>query len=383
MAKILRILCIIGVSLGVLVLLLASLIGYWALRPNRAVVSDRIVTTSWDAVRDGAHNSNTDLIYWRNAFYLVHASSPWHFASEKCRLILWRSEDATHWERITELSVPGEDIRDPKFASIGDRFLIYALKNTAFPAEPYTTVLFTSPDGQHWSPFREIQPEGWLFWRPKTADGVNWYVPAYWHKHGRAILLRSTDGENWSIVSQIHEGERMDETDIEFLPDGRLLATGRLEGSGSFFGDAQAGTLLSVASPPFERWTTVKSRTTRLDGPALFLYNGRVYAVGRYQPNPRGPFTELGSIFSRKRTSLFLVTERDIFWLTDLPSAGDTSYAGVVVQGDTLYISYYTSDPEKDYPWVLGMVAPSSIRIARVSLPELEKQALSALAGAR
>jgi hypothetical protein len=332
---------------------------------------------SWDAVKDGSHNSNTDLIHWEGAFYLVHASSPWHFASKRCRLVVRRSEDAHRWEKEAELNVPGEDIRDPKFAPIGDRLFLYALKNTSFAAEPYATVSTSSQDGSAWDSFKDVRPEGWLFWRPKTTDGANWYVPAYWHKHGKSVLLRSTDGEHWLIVSQIYEGERNDEVDIEFLPDGRMICTARLEGSGSILGNNRASTLIGLASAPFDRWSYAKSKVTRLDGPCLFSHGGRVYAVGRYQPGRRGTLTALGSVLSRKRTSLFLVEEDGLIYLSDLPSAGDTSYAGAVIRGDDLYISYYTSDISKDYPWILGMLRPSDIRIAKISLAGLEELARS------
>ncbi len=370
-----RVLKGIGAFVGGLLLVLAATLGWWALRPNRAAVDPSVVSDSWAAVSDGAHNSNTDLIYWQDAFYLIHATSPWHFASERSRLIVWRSTDAVHWERLAELGVEGQDIRDPHFAVVGDRLFLYALKNTAFTAEPYGTVLSVSEDGRHWTPFQDLEPQGWLFWQPKTADGQTWYAPAYWREHGRSILLRSTDGERWTEVGLIHEGDRNDETAIEFLPDGRLLCTARLEGSDSILGDPRAATLIGTAPPPYTDWSTTRSYVTRLDGPALFSYRGRVYAVGRYQPGPRGPLTRLGSIFSRKRTALFLVREDGLVWLTDLPSAGDTSYAGAVVQGDTLYVSYYTSPIGRDYPWILGMLSPSEIRIARVSLPDLERLA--------
>jgi len=70
-----------------------------------------------------------------------------------------------------------------------------------------------------------VGPSGWLFWRPKSPDGKTWYVPAYWWEHGRSILLRSGDGLEWQQISTIYQGEGNDETAIEFLPDGRLLAT--------------------------------------------------------------------------------------------------------------------------------------------------------------
>jgi hypothetical protein len=372
-----------GLVLGLLVLALVLLFGYWFLRPNRSEVSEALVLETWDAVNDGTHNSNTDLIYWNDAFLLVYASSPFHFASEESRLHVLRSVDAQDWEELTSFDAAGEDIRDPKFAAIGERLLLYALKNTEFTAEPYQTVYAASENAVDWTAFQEMEPRGWLFWRPKTPDGVTWYLPAYWHEHNRSALLRSTDGVDWLFHAPIYEGDRNDETAVEFLPDGRMIATARLEVSDAWTGHPEGGTVIAVAEPPFENWTPrATSPVTRLDGPSLFTYNGRVYAVGRYQPQIAGPFGWQGSIFSRKRTSLFLVTEESLVYLSDLPSAGDTSYSGVVLRGDDLYVSYYTSDVDRDYPWILGMVSPSSVRMARIDLPSLEALALSRLHGA-
>ena len=121
-----------------------------------------------------------------------------------------------------------------------------------------------SDDGRYWTPFQEVEPEGWLFWRPKTRDGTAWYVPAYWHEHSRSILLKSTDGYHWEKVSTIYGGERNDEVDIEFLPDGRILAAARLEGSGSIFGDPVVSILIAVAAPRIRngRTTIVTTQAT-------------------------------------------------------------------------------------------------------------------------
>jgi hypothetical protein len=363
----------VAAVLGLLLLLLVLLCVYWVLRPNRAQMSPALDLESWDVVDDGEHNSNTDLIYWNDAFHLIHASSPFHFASKDSRLHLLRSEDGRTWEEVARFDAAGQDIRDPKFAAIGDRLLLYALKNTDWTAEPYQTVYAESSDAVNWSAFRELEPQGWLFWRPKTADGVTWYVPVYWYEHGRSALLRSTDGINWIMHAPIYQGDRNDETDIEFLPDGRMIATARLEVSDSLVGDPQGSTLITVSEPPFDTWQPVtKSQVARLDGPSLFSYNRRVYAVGRYQPRVAGPFDWQGSIFSRKRTALYLVEEDRLVYLSDLPSSGDTSYSGVVQLGDELYVSYYTNDIDRDFPWILGMVSPSSIRMAKIDLASLE-----------
>jgi hypothetical protein len=373
----------IGWILGILVIilvLLAALITYWYLRPNRALVNPAIVVDSWDIANDRMHNSNTDMIAWQDKFYISYVSSPYHFGSEKSTLHIKVSSDQGHtWLEVDTFNPFGEDIRDPKFAVIGNRLFLYALKNTSFVAEPYITVYSFTEDGVNWSVF-DVVPghDGWLFWRPKTQDGVTFFNAAYWFEHGKSVLLKSTDGINWEIISTIHTGDRNDETEIQFLPDGKLIATARLEFGGfadGAFGDPQGSTLIALSTPPYTEWTELlKSQLTRLDGPYLFTYHDRVYAVGRYQPDlgHSGPLTAQGSVLARKRTSLFEVRTDGLVYLGDLPSAGDTSYTGVVIVGDTAFISYYTSPIDRDYAWLLGMVTPSAVRIAQVDLIALE-----------
>jgi hypothetical protein len=328
-------------------------------------VKTRVVTD------DGKHNAFTDLLFWHGVFWLVYVSSPSHFASRKSCLVLLRSSDAHNWHEVQKFDGGGEDIRDPKLAVIQGWIFLYALLNQKFDPEPYKTIATHSPDGLNWSRFREVSPRGWLLGRPATSDNQIWYAPAHRLDHGTAVLLQSTDGTDWSIHSQIFAGkeERADETAIHFLNDGRLIAVTRLEAGSSLFGSPQAGTLISVVASPFTAWTQItKSRVTRLDGPTLFGYENQVYAVGRSQPKVSAPFQGLGSAFSRKRTALFLVQENaeGLIHLTDLPSCGDTSYAGVAVKDGKVFISYYTNDPRRDVPWLLGMLLPTRIQITEI-----------------
>jgi hypothetical protein len=66
------------------------------------------------------------------------------------------------------------------------------------------------------------------------------------------------------------------------------------------------------------------------------------------------------------------VRENGLAYLTDLPSAGDTSYVGLVIDGDTAYASYYTSPINHDYVWILGMLSPSEVRLAKIDLIAME-----------
>ncbi len=382
-----KILKTVSIVLGLLVLALALLVGYWYVRPNRAQVDPTVVLKTWDIANDGMHNSNTDMIQWQGQFFIAYVSSPFHFGNDASVLHVKRSGDqGSTWQEVEAFNPADEDIRDPKFAVIGDRLFLYALKNTSFVAEPYLSIYSYTENGDHWQDFQTVPGvDGWLFWRPKTQNGTTFYNAAYWWEHGKSVLLKSTDGINWEIISTIHEGGRNDETEIEFLTDGRLLATARLEyGEGEVvFGDPKGSTLITVSEPPYTAWTPrLESLVTRLDGPYLFSYNDRVYAVGRFQPNPGndGPLTDQGSIMASKRTSLFEVRESGLAYLTDLPSDGDTSYVGLVVDGDTAYASYYTSPIDHDFVWILGMLSPSSIRMAKIDLKAMESLADQAAA---
>jgi hypothetical protein len=320
---------------------------------------------SWTVVDDGMHNAFTDLVAWQGQLWLAYSSSPSHFASKRSRIMLLRSKDAHTWEKAACFDGHGEDIRDPKLAVIHGRLTIFALLNRAFDPRPYRTMYSSSPDGYAWIPLAPAGKEGWLLGQPKRSPSGDWYAPAHNISLSAVELVKLDDDASWQSHASITNGRGADETAIEFQRDGSLLAVTRLEAGGGLFGHAQAGTLLRVAQPPYQTWITRDTcRTTRLDGPALFTHNGQVYAVGRFQPRISGPFGWSGSIFSRKRTAIFRVNETDLEWLADLPSAGDTSYAGVTAWNGKVYISYYTSRPERDIPWIMGMAAPTSIRIA-------------------
>ncbi|MCX8125145.1 MAG: hypothetical protein N3F66_13430 [Spirochaetes bacterium] len=374
-----KIIKIIGLVILTFIVALTLTIAVWLIGPNTSHVDPSLKLEIWEAVNDGMHNSNTDMAFFNNYFYLVHASSPYHFATPECKLIVWRSKDCKQWEKLSTIQIPGEDIRDPKFLPIGNKLILFVLKSIEFTAEPYSTAYLISTDGKQWSTLQEIAHKGWLFWRPKTPDGKTWYAPAYWHQHGKAMLFKSHDGINWQPVSVIYEGDRCDETDIEFLPDTTMISTQRLEYSDSILGDSRASTGIHTAKAPYTHWTGTEDYSTRLDGPALFSYKGNVYAIGRRNPYTPGLLNKYGSILAKKRTSLWLVTPQKLVWLSDVPSAGDTSYAGYVIRGNTLYFSYYTSDIHHDYPWILGMIKESSIMIGKLNLDLLEKLALSKL----
>jgi len=373
-----------GLLLGIIffLILAGSLFLWWWVRPNTAQVNDRLDFSEWVAVSNGRHNANTDLIYWNGYYYFIYANQPGNQGSTTTFLSVNRGMNLHNLTQIATLNVPGEDIRDPKFVVIENQLFIYYLKNKGFMADPYTTSFVNSSDGLHFSTACDVSgQDGWCFWRPKTIDNVTWYNTAYSYPQTECILLSTTDGFNWTKVSSIVNGSGISEPELTFLSDKRMLVTVRAEvKQDTVLGDVNAGTGLAIAAPPYKTWNYTLDKLTKLDGPNLFNIDDspnttRYFAVGRFQPDVDSLFTASGSVFSRKRTSLFefvnLSTTPALKYISDLPSAGDTAYEGVITEGDRLYICYYSSDPAKDYAWLLGMLLPSDIYMVNMSISSL------------
>ncbi len=371
MIKVRRIARFIGIALLALIVFLVVAGISWTAIQLPKTVNQNLVAENWTAVSNGAHNAFTDLIWWSNDFYLAYRSAPSHISFQS-KIVVQRSADAKTWTRLAELSYPGEDIRDPKLAVIGDQLFLYALKNVDPMAEPYSTVFSSSPDGQSWQPWQDVQP-GWLFWQPQTFDNKTWYVAAYSTNQDQVALFQTQDGRNWAKVSVISSGERQSETAITFTADGKLIGVIRLEGEGNL----SPATLIVTSRYPFQQWTIFRSPVTRLDGPSIFSYHGLVFAIGRSEPSGGLLFGEQGGLFNKKRTSLYHVTVKGLNKLTDLPGDGDTSYTAVVIRGDEGFVSYYTNGTNLDLPWMLGMFSSANIQIARLNLPNLEQAALA------
>jgi hypothetical protein len=371
----LKVAAIFGVLILILLGAIALRILTWKYRsPSDIHVAQSLRLEVSTAVAPDAHHSNTDLLKYRGEYLLAHATSPWHFASSKCRLVIRSSPDGKTWRVLSEISVPNEDVRDPKLAEINGKLFLYFLRNTKkFEAEPTGTAYCVSDDGVTWTAPQNLANEGWLWWRPKTFDGKTFYAPAYWWEHGKSMLFKTTDGINWSEVGLIYSGDKNDETAISFKPDGSMIMTARLEMEPNRWGyHPEAHTLIGVASPPYTDWKLSRSYETRLDGPYLFQVGERTYASGRRHV---GGARTMGSVWGAKRTSLYLVEPDRLVFLSDLPSCGDTAYGGVVVENDEIITSYYTSPPGRDYPWILGMLSKSSIQLARFKKSALEKLA--------
>ena len=397
-----RLLIFLGALFLAPVMLISLLAIYWDLRPAATFTFDPVLKLEhWVAVPAGddparEHASNTELIKYKDAFYLVHAQTKWHLEDKRGALVVQKSDDAKNWEEVARITLPDTDVRDPKCSIINGRFFLYFLPNTNFDPDPRTTYWTVSDDGTHWQTPKEldtvttlqdvdgtgelkpITTAGWMLWRPKTRDDKNWYVVAFGRKrltehagtrNQISVLLKTQDGIHFEEVSEVYTAHGTCEPTLEFMADGSIISTLRCSSLGThgyLMGNPTANTIIATADAPYTEWSHAHSFITRLDGATLFRLGERIFAVGR---NHMGPRMDLGNHFSPKRTTFYEVEKDKLIHLFDLPSTGDTTYSGVVVQGDDIYASYYTSPIDKEYPWIYAICyqTKTEVRMAKVS----------------
>jgi hypothetical protein len=328
------------------------------------------------------HNENTDLIVFGGATYRVHRTANSQVLGPNSSLRVSRSTDhGRTWDLLAVIPAPdGRDLRDPAFYEIDGKLALKALTRLPVVSLRDTgvdtiTVATVSPDaGQTWSPLSAIGPPGWSFWHIRDdANGIH-HAAAYEDGDRSIKLFSSVDGTAWSAGAQIYDvaEDTPLEPELVVMPSGKLLALIRLDGTNEeLFGSAgRLRTKVCWAAPPYASWDCSRELSgVRLDGSNAFFHGGRLFVVARKH------FIEPEN---RKRTALYeLVGDLDggnlsIIERGELPSAGDTAYAGIApIDRDRVLVTWYSSLVETDRSWIISVFGATDIWQATLDLSEL------------
>ena len=335
------------------------------------------------------HNENTDMIVWNGAIWLVHRSAISQDLGPNSALHVYKSTDhGQSFQQTAFIDAPSDrDIRDPSFFIVGKQLYMKVLERlhpsgsgARDTGVDTITAIKTSSDGVTWTAGQVVAPHGWSFWRVKQNAGV-YYSAAYQDGDQQVVLFTSPDGLAWTMGPQVY-GVSADtplETELTFMPGGKLLALVRIDGNDNeLLGDqGRLRTKICWAAPPTYSSFSCPSEFDgqRLDGPVSFFWKSsapssplRLFVVARKHLQGTG----------KKRTSLFeILGDFDGGALTiqewgELPSAGDTSYAGIAMTDSThAVVSWYSGDLEADRPWVLGMFDLTSIWLGTIDFSRL------------
>lgn len=326
------------------------------------------------------HNENVDMTRFKDALFLVHRTARSQALGDNSALHVYRSGDGarTFSELATLPAVPGRDVRDPSLFVVGDTLYLKALTRLPVLSTRDTdvetvTMIATSADGHAWTPFEAVAPKGWSFWRVVPRGGT-FYAAAYEDGDKSVVLYSSQDGVAWTKGALVYDvsADTPLETELVFMPSGRMLALVRTDGTDAeLLGvSGRLRTQICWAMPPYDTFTCPSAFDgQRLDGPLAFTWNSRVFVVAR---------KHIQDGTGRKRTSLFELTGTldggplGIKEWGEIPSAGDTAYAGyAMIDGSHALIGWYSGDLFTDRPWVIAMFDLTDIWIGTIDLGKL------------
>jgi len=292
-------------------------------------------------------------------------------------LHVYRSSDGKSFDDIATIEAPSDrDLRDPHFYVVGSELRIHAITRLPVSSVRDTgvdsiSVATSSTDGKTWSALQNIGPTGWSFWRSQKSNGV-YYSAAYADGDQSVSLFSSTDGTTWTQGAQVY-GVAADtplETELVFMPSGTLLAIVRTDGADAVYLATQPpiSTRICWSHPPYDTFDCPQTLDgVRLDGPLAFFWQNRLFVVARKHI--------LDDLSGRKRTALYEITGTldggpiAIQEWGEIPSAGDTSYAGYAMLDDhRAVVGWYSGDLDRDEPWVTAIFNLTDIWLGTIDL---------------
>lgn len=301
----------------------------------------------WDGAK---HNAFTDLIRYRNKFYCTFRESARHVPGSKeengnIRVLV--SQDGENWTSFAVLSKEGFDLRDPNFSVTAEGRLMILMGGSVYEEgrllkmQNHVSFLdqqvkvFSSPEPIIMDP--QIQSDhNWLWhlaWQGTAGYGVIYQKVG--DADGRKLyLVKTEDGRNYSLVTQLDQDELSNETAVHFLADGTMMLAVRRDAVRK--NSLKPTGTIGYSKPPYKSWQW-EDAGIRLGGPELVTLPGRQLLLGTRAFQDNKPYT---SIFYQEPSGAF----RQLFTLI---SGGDNSYPGMWVSRNKLWVSYYSSHEGK------------------------------------
>jgi hypothetical protein len=308
----------------------------------------------WDKAN---HNAFTDLIKYEGDFYLVFREGDEHNVPIEpikgkagCIRIL-KSHDGITWDKFDLIEMEETDLRDPSF-QITSEGQLQCIVNGIFynggklQARPF--VLFMDDkNGQFTKPNPVIFDSNIactgkdIIWKGDWYNNIGYFVVYHftdWNKlDWIADIIKTEDGLFYSLVARITiPNDNPSETSIHIDKAGVAHILVRCDGK-------HKTAMYGKFKLPYDmnRHEKLYDTSIRMGGQDFvflseknILICSRVYEYDTTDAQKHNYYTALLILNTDDGTT------REIL---RLPSGGDTSYAGLVLDNDTLYIAYYSS----------------------------------------
>ena len=295
---------------------------------------------------NGSHCAFTSIARFQGRYYCTFREGATHIfdsngkAEGKVRILA--SEDGEKWETVAFVGKEGFDLRDPKLSVTPEGKLMVTIGGSIYrnrKLEGCVPHVMFSEDGTTFSTPQPMELDkkmhtghDWL-WRVTWYDGVGYGI-SYSKASNNEIkihLMKTTDGVKYELVKSFNHDGYPNEATVRFLPDGRMAILLRRDG-----GDYHA--MWGLSQAPYTDWEW-KKLEFGLGGPDfIVLDDDHLVAGGRTFHIGSAAHTTL---FTGKNNGQFV--DRIV-----LPSGGDNSYPGLLISGNELWVSYYSTHETKN-----------------------------------
>jgi hypothetical protein len=345
---------------GFMMIVITSIVGTQPLDKllaQETVLQTHVVTVEriWNRA---AHSAFTDIIRFEDDLYCTFREGSGHIPGRNGLIRVIRSHDGMNWESVALLDEKHVDLRDPKLSMTSDgRLMVNSGASFYHDTKRVgieSRVAFYDPKNDT---FRK--PQKVIL--PKEANiGFDWLWRITWHKGwawgcvqqvpntgDRALqLVRSRDGIHFEHVATL-DVPFPSETTLRFLADDTMIAMIRRGGKEPYG-------WIGKANPPYNDWKFTRSNKA-FGGPNFVQLPNGMWLAGSRGYGGKTATTALWwlDIETAKLTELL-----------ELPSGGDTSYPGFVIdqKNNRVLVSYYSSHEGK-----------SAIYLATLRLDVLQK----------
>jgi hypothetical protein len=245
-------------------------------RPPRPTPKIIEVSRIWS---QAPHNAFPDLIRYKTRWYCAFREGQSH-ASPGGAIRILTSVDGERWTPAALIGAPPGDLRDPKLTVTPDNRLMLTTAE-AYPVIEWVrhqTFAWFSQDGRQWgAPVKIGDPNVWLgrvAWHRGHGYSVGYSTAR--EKFTRLYAAKDPQKFHTHVANLFDQGD-VNETSIVFLHDDTALCLLRRDGKDG----QEASAMLGTARPPYRGWTW-KNLGVRIGGPQMIqLPDGRLVAAGR------------------------------------------------------------------------------------------------------
>lgn len=296
------------------------------------------------------HCAFTDLTKWSGKWYLVFRTSDNHAYTKNGVIKVLKSADGVKWENEVSYEAPDMDLRDPKFITTRDGRLKVFTQGVKFNPDKTVNYQRGVVIEAEADIFNRDKPytifydrKAYWPWRFSNQNNIS-YAIGYGQSPNVFQLVKTTDFKHIEEVCDLSQIQRTPtEATLRFRKDSCYVLVRR---SGpTLLGISNVSDICNLT------WTELP--LIGLGGPNFLFYDdntllisGRDYANQNYS-------------YANNRTSLFVykIKEKKTYRILTLPTSGDTSYPGLYLSENELWISYHSSHE-----------GPTKIYLAKVEL---------------